>query len=165
MISGLIICAMMITNTALCYSNENFEGNMFLGYAVMLLAFSLIFVGIKNYRDKYNNRIISFGKAFQIGLYITLVASIMYVAVWLVEYYLFIPDFMDRYSDHLLKNVKSGKSSQAEINKQVSEIAQYKEMYKNPFFVILLTFAEILPIGLIVSLICALILKRKYGNV
>ncbi|MEO5996098.1 MAG: DUF4199 domain-containing protein [Chitinophagaceae bacterium] len=164
LIAGFILCAMMVTSTALCYSNDNFEGNMFLGYAVMLLAFSLIFVGVKNYRDKYNNRVISFGKAFQIGLYITLVASTMYVAVWLIEYYLFIPDFMDRYSAHLLKNVTSKASSQVEINKQVSEIAKYKELYKNPLFVVLLTFAEILPIGLIVSLICALLLKRKSGK-
>jgi len=92
LISGVILCAIMIATTMACYSSGNFEGGMVLGYTVMILAFSLIFVGIRNYRDKYNSGVIAFGKAFKIGLYIALIASTMYVAVWLVEYYLFIPD-------------------------------------------------------------------------
>ena len=152
---------MMAVTMAICSSNENFEGSMLIGYATMILAFSLIFVAVKNFRDKHNNGYISFGKAFKIGLYITLIASTIYVAVWLVEYYLFIPDFMDKYAAKMLKNVKTAGVSQVEIDKQVSQIASYKEWYKNPFFVVMLTYCEVLPVGLIVSLICALILKRR----
>jgi len=162
LIAGLILTAMMIGSTAYCYKNENFEGNMVFGYTVMILAFSLIFVGIKNFRDKYNQGLISFGKAFKIGAYITLVASTMYVIVWLFEYYLFIPDFMDVYAAHVINQAKSAGSTVAEISAKTEEMATYKEMYKNPLFVIFLTYTEVLPIGLIVSAISALILKKQF---
>lgn len=133
---------------------------MVVGYTVMILAFSLIFVGIKNFRDKYNNGLVSFGSAFKIGAYITLVASTMYVVAWLFEYYLFIPDFMDVYSEHVINQAKTSGASLSEISSKTEEMAGYKEMYRNPFFVVLLTYTEVLPIGLVVSAISALILKK-----
>ena len=161
LIAGVIVAAMMVISIAICYRRGSFEGNMLIGYATMLLAFSMIFVGIKNYRDKQSNGLISFGKAFRIGLYLSLVASTVYVAVWLVDYYLFVPDFMDKYTATTLNAAKAGGASQDELNKQAAEMAGYKDMYKNPLLVILLTYSEILPIGLVVTLISALILKRK----
>ena len=161
LIAGFIITAMMVTTTAVCYHTESFESNMVLGYASMILAFSLIFVGIKNFRDKYNGGFISFGKAFKIGLYITLIASTMYVVVWLIDYYIFIPDFMDRYTAHVLKEARMDGATSTELAKQAGEMQSYKEMYKSPVMVILLTYSEVIPVGLVVSLLCALLLKRN----
>ncbi len=163
LISGLIVTAMMLYSVAKCYSDPDFEGNMVLGYAAMILAFSTIFVAIKNFRDKYNGGVISFGKAFRIGLYITLVASTIYVLVWLVEYYVFVPDFMDKYTAHMIKVKQDSGASLQEIQKQTRQLASMQEMYKNPLFVVLFTYFEILPIGLAVALISALILKKKGG--
>lgn len=160
LISGAVVSTLMISTVAVCYNQEDFEGNMLLGYAAMLLSFSMVFVGIKNYRDKYNHGTLSFGKAFKIGLYITLVASTVYVVVWLIDYYLFIPDFMDKYTAHVLRQVKADGATQAELDKKVVEMAEYKDLYKSPLMVILFTYAEILPVGLAVSLISALILKK-----
>ncbi len=165
LISGVILTALMLFSVALCYKNEDFEGNMVLGYAAMLLAFSLIFVGIKNFRDNLNGGFVSFGKAFKIGFLITLVASTMYVVVWLIDYYLFIPDFMDKYSAHVLRMAQKDSATAAELEIKVKDVASMKEMYKNPLMVILITFAEVLPIGLVVSLISAAILKRRTGNI
>jgi hypothetical protein len=161
LIAGLLVSAFMIYSTARCYSTEDFDSNIVLGYAAMLVAFSFIFVGIKNVRDKYNDGVISFGKAFQVGLFISLTASSIYVAVWLVDYYWFIPDFMEKYTAHVLKEAQAKGASQAELKEQVAQMNYYREMYKNPLFVVLLTYAEILPIGLVISLMSALILKRK----
>ena len=163
LISGLIVTAMMLYSVAKCYSDPDFEGNMVLGYAAMILAFSTIFVAIKNFRDKYNGGVISFGKAFRIGLYITLVASTIYVLVWLVEYYVFVPDFMDKYTAHMIKVKQDSGASLQEIQKQTRQLTSMQEMYKNPLFVVLFTYFEILPIGLAVALISALILKKKGG--
>lgn len=161
LISGFIITVMMVISVAMCYRREDFEGNVVVGYTAMILAFSLIFIGIRNYRNKYNNGVITFGKAFRIGLFITLVASTMYVVVWLIDYYLFIPDFMDKYTAHVLRQSQADGASQQELQKKAAEMAKFKEMYKNPLMVILLTYAEVMPIGLVITLISAAILKRR----
>lgn len=160
-IAGLIVSGMMFFSVDQCYQTGNFEHGMIYGYTGMLIAFSCIFVGIKIYRDKYNNKLISFGKAFKIGLFITLIASTFYVVSWLISYYNFYPDFAESYAKHVLNQAKAAGASEAEMVKQTAEMARFKEMYKNPVFVILMTYVEILPIGLVVALISSLILKRK----
>lgn len=161
LISGVIITGMMLYSAGRIYNQAEFKSNDVLGYAAMIVAFSFIFVGIKNFRDRYNNGLISFGKAFKIGLYITLIASTIYVVVWLIDYYLFIPDFIDKYTVCVLKDAKSDGATSLELEKKATEMAKFKDMYKNPLFVILITYSEVFPIGLVVSLISALILKRK----
>jgi len=161
LIAGLIVSVLMVLSMARCYSDPNLEHSMLIGYASMVLAFSFIFVGIKNYRDKYNEGLISFGKAFRIGLYISLIASTIYVVVWLVDFYVFIPDFMDRYVAQALREAKSNGASATELAKQAKELAVNQQLYKNPIMVVLFTYMEILPVGILVSLMAALILKRK----
>lgn len=160
-IGGLITAGMFLVTMGLYHNNGNFEGGMWIGYASMLLAFSLIFVAIIRFRDKFNNGSISFGKAFRIGLYITLIASTIYVITWLVDYYVFIPDFADKYAAATIDKLKATGASAAEIASTVKQMDSFKEMYKNPVMVILFTYLEILPVGLLMSLIAALILKRK----
>jgi hypothetical protein len=160
LISGGIVSGLMILFTGMC-SNSDYDTSMLLGYASMILSFSFVFIGVKNFRDKYNDGLISFGKALKVGLLITLISSTMYVLTWLVEYYFFIPDFMDKFSEHMISQAQQSGASAEQIAAQTAEMAQYKEMYKNPLFVILLTYAEILPVGLVVTAITALILKRR----
>jgi hypothetical protein len=160
-IAGLIVTAFMVYASTTCYRNADFKSSEIAGYAGMLIAFSFIFVGIKSYRDKFNDGVISFGKAFKTGIYITLIASSLYVATWLVEYYLFMPDWLDKYCTHFIDAKKASGVNNAEIQKTISQMTSMREMYKNPLFVILFTYLEVLPIGIVISLISALILKRK----
>ncbi|MEJ0105141.1 MAG: DUF4199 domain-containing protein [Bacteroidota bacterium] len=160
-IAGLISTSLFIGLMLLGKAGHDFKNGMIYGYTLMILAFSFIFVATKITRDKYNGGVISFGKAFRVGLYITLIASTIYVIVWLVDYYFFIPDFAEKYSAHVLENLKTSGASEAEIAKKSAEMAGFSEMYKNPFFNALITYSEIVPVGLIVSLISALALKRK----
>jgi ethanolamine transporter EutH len=161
LISGLIVSG-LISITAICYQRQDFEGNMVLGFSVMILAFAFIFVGIKNYRDKFNNGIISFGKAMQVGLSIAFIASTMYVLTWVIAYYNFMPDFMEVMTAQNIEKLKLDKQlTNAEMTAKVAEINNMKELYKSPLMVVLFTYLEIFPIGIIVTLISALILKRK----
>jgi hypothetical protein len=153
---GAILCVNMIYAVNLCYTNPDFESNDVLGYAVMVVIFSLIFFGVRNYRNKQLNGFISFGKAFKTGALIALVASTVYVAVWLFYYYLFVPDFLDVYIPHVLKE-----TPETDLPAKTREMENFKEMYENPLFVILITYSEVLPVGLIVTLISALVLKKK----
>jgi len=164
LIAGIIVSFLMLfTMSYLSYCNGNvdYETSMLIGYASMLIAFSLVFVGTRNYRDKYNGGVISFGKAFKIGILIVLIASTMYVIAWLIDYFFFVPDFMEKYSAHMLDKLKASGASQMEIDKQAKQMADMTRMYKNPFFTAIMTYMEILPVGLIVTLISSLILKRN----
>lgn len=165
LIAGGIVTIMMVIGTSLCAKNpQASQTSMIIGFASMLLAFSLIFVGVKMFRDKYNEGAVTFVQAFLIGLYISLIASTMYVATWAVEYNYVFPDFMEQYAANAIGHAKTSGMSPAKIEATVKEMKRYREMYKNPLLFTLITYWEILPLGIIVSLICALVLKRKNRN-
>jgi amino acid transporter len=164
LVAGIVVSALMlfiVHNLSHCGGNLDFDTSMLIGYASMLISFSLVFVGIRNYRDRYNGGIISFGKAFKTGIIIVLIASTIYVVAWLIDYFFFIPDFPERFSAQMIDELKAGGASQVEIDKETKEMADFTRRYKNPFFVAMMTYVEILPVGLIVTLISSLILKRK----
>jgi predicted permease len=162
LIAGLISTSLFIGLMLLGKAGDDqFKHGMIYGYTLMILAFSFIFVGTKITRDKYNGGGISFGKAFRVGLYITLIASTIYVIVWLIDYYVFIPDFADKYGAHVLESMRASGATQAEIARQGAANSKFSEMYKNPLFNALITYSEIVPVGLIVSLISAWTLRRK----
>ena len=161
LVLGTILCANMVYMVHLCYTSPEFKSNDILGYAAMVVIFSLTFFGIRNYRNKQLNGVISFGKAFKTGALITLVGATMYVAVWLFYYYLFVPDFLDKYIPHVLHEASHKGATATELAAKTKEMENFKEMYKNPLFVILITYFEVLPVGLLVALVSALVLKRK----
>jgi Protein of unknown function (DUF4199) len=158
LIAGIVVSILMLFSISI---KMDYNISLFVGYASMLIAFSLVFVGIRNYRDKYNEGVISFGKAFKIGIMIVLIASTIYVIAWLIDYFFFIPDYLEKYSAHILDKLKASGASQIEIDKQTTEMANLTKMYKNPLFNAMMTYMEILPVGLIVTLISSLILKSK----
>ncbi|MBS1573342.1 MAG: DUF4199 domain-containing protein [Ferruginibacter sp.] len=167
LISGIIVSVIMLFSInyySHCEGKVDWNTSMLIGYASMLIAFSMVFVGIRNYRDKYNNGVISFGKAFKIGILIVLIASTMYVVSWLIYFFFFNPNFLENYSIHEIENMKADGATVSEIESKTKEMKEFGKMYKNPFFNALMTYAEILPVGLIVSLISSLILKRKTKN-
>jgi len=163
-ISGIIAVVPILISIGMESANANYSGGMWVGYTSMIVAFSLIFVGIKNLRDKFSNGFISFGQAFKTGAIIALIGSTVYVVAWLIDFYNFHPDFMKQYAANVIAHAKASGDSPAQIAAQQAKMATYTEMYKNPLMVIVLTYMEILPVGLVIALIAALILKRKQGS-
>ena len=164
LIAGIVVSISMLFTVnyiSHCKGNVDFDRSLVIGYASMLIAFSLVYVGIRNYRDKYNEGVISFGKAFKIGILMVLIASTLYVIAWLIDYYFFIPDFAEKYSAQTLAQLKTSGASQIEIEKQTKDMANFVRMMKNPLYNAMMTYIEILPVGLVVTLISSLILKRK----
>jgi hypothetical protein len=164
LIAGVIISTFMAISMIYC-CKKNPEsmggtGSMIAGFLAMFVAFAFVFVAIKTYRDRYNNGTVSLGKAIGIGLLVTLIASTMYVATWAVVYHFVIPDFMDIYSAHQLKQAEVV-NNPAEFQAKAAEMQKYKEMYKNPLLFALITYTEILPVGLLVTIVSALILRRR----
>jgi len=159
LIIGSLLCFNIIYTVNMCYNNPDFEGNMLIGYALMVLEFSLVFVGIRHYRNKELDGFITWGKAFLTGSSIVVIAGTVYVVFWLFDYYLFVPDFIDKYTTHVLK--VTARDNFSELPAAIVEMADFKQKYQNPLFVILSTYLEVLPVGLLISLISSFILKRK----
>ena len=153
-ISGLVLGLFILFITLL------HTGNAIWGYSAQVLAFSFIYAAVRSYRDKYNNGSIGFGKAFRIGLGITLIAATAYVLIWCIDFYCFMPDFMDKYAATLIKQAQATLSGDA-LEKKIAGVRQMADLYKNPVMVVLFTYAEVLPVGILISLLTALILKRK----
>ena len=131
----------------------------------MVVAFLMVFVGIKSYRDNVKGGTISFWKAFQVGILITVIASACYVATWEVVYYKFVPDFGDKYAAHTIDKARSSGATEQQIAAQTAEMEKFKQMYKNPLFNVAMTFIEPFPVGFVITLLCAGFLCRRRERV
>lgn len=162
-IAGLITAAMFFISMPLLKSGVlNFDNGEIVGYATMIIALSLIFFGVRSFRDNNHAGVISFGKAFQVGILIAGLASFIYALGW--EAYLAIdadPDnFMSEYTAHYIEQMQKDGASQAEMDEMRTEMASMSEMYRNPLVRFGITLMEILPVGLAITIISALILRR-----
>ena len=160
-IAGVVVSSMMLFSFGGSGVDFDFEYGEIIGYTTMLIAFSTIFFAVKSHRDKYLNGSIQFGKAFKIGIGITLIATIMYVISWMIISETMAQDFMTEYYQHSIEKLRASNLTESEINQQIKEMERFKELYKNPLIKMGMTFLEIFPVGFIVSLLSAFILKRK----
>ncbi|MEP7157754.1 MAG: DUF4199 domain-containing protein [Betaproteobacteria bacterium] len=160
LISGAILSAMMLV-TLLFMDQIGFDKGEVVGYTTMVLAFLMVFFGVKSYRDNVAGGRVTFGRAFTVGLLITLVASTCYVATWQLVYYKLAPDFVEKYTTYAVEKVRKSGGTDAQLAAQKKEMAEFAEMYKNPFINIAFTFLEPLPVGLLFTLVTAVVLSRK----
>lgn len=135
--------------------------NVWLGYLVMLIALSMIFFGVKQFRDSQLGGVIKFGKAFLVGLCITLVASTIYAGAWEVYMQTSGEDFIETYQSSLIENMRENGATDDEIAQTMEDLEYYAEVYQNPFLRVLVTLSEILPVGLLISLISAALLRKS----
>jgi hypothetical protein len=161
LIAGAIVAAMMVLVFPLAMKGTiGFDKTEVTGYASMVLAFSMVFAGIRSYREQQGGAI-TFGKAFQAGILITLICSIVYVVTWEILYYGFFPDFVTTYGAHMIRKLQASGATAAAVARKQREMADFARMYENPLVNAGLTFIEIFPIGLLVTLISAAILRRN----
>jgi hypothetical protein len=160
LISGAISSLMMAATVPFA-DRIGFDKGAVVGYTSIVLSFLLVFFGIRSYRDNVGNGQITFSKAFVVGISITLISCICYVVTWEILYYNFLPDFMDKYGAHMVEKLKASGASAEAVLAQVEQVKKYKEMYANPLLNAAMTFIEPFPIGLIITLISAAVLRRK----
>lgn len=160
-ISGLLIVSTWFILHALGGDDGEFLGGEILGYAVMLLALTAVFMGVKNKRDESTSSSFTFKEGFFTGLGIVLVASIIYVIGWMIYMPNFAPDFIDKYQAAQIELVQNSDVTSNEKEVKIEEINSSIENYKKPYIMIPMTFLEIFPVGLLVTLITAFILRRK----
>ncbi|HET6583926.1 MAG TPA: DUF4199 domain-containing protein, partial [Nannocystaceae bacterium] len=136
-----------------------------LGYSTMVLAFLLVFFGIRAYREETGGGAIGFGTAFKVGILITLVTCAVYVLCWEIIYYGFYPDFLADYQARALAQMRAAGEAEAAIEAAQREMAHFAELYANPLVNIGVTFLEIFPVGVVMTLVSAGILRRKAPHV
>ena len=160
LISGAISAALM-TAFIPFIDKIGFDKGMLVGYTAMLIAFLLVFFGVRSYRETVGDGYISFGRAFSVGILITLISCVCYVVTWEIVYFNFLPDFGEKYTAYLIEKARVSGASAAEIAQKVAEMENMKTLYNNVFFNAAVTFLEPLPVGLIVTFFSALILRKR----
>lgn len=158
LISGAITSALMLITMPM-YANGtlNMDNGQLLGFGGMVIALSLIFFGIKSYRDSHAKGVISFWQGVQIGLAISLISAILYALTWEVCYTTIAPDFNQKMMAHYFEKQKAAGATEVELQK----IQAMSENYKKPFYRFMVSMSEIFPVGLMITLISAGLLRRK----
>jgi len=160
LIGGAVMAVMMFA-TLPFVDRIGFDKGFIIGYTTMILAFMMVFFGIRSYRENIGQGHISFGRAFAVGILITLIACVCYVVAWEILYFNFMPDFLDKYSAYVIEKARASGASQQAIDAQVQQMKSFKAMYANPLINAAMTFTEPFPVGLLVTLISAAILRKK----
>ena len=161
LISGGILAAMMLA-TMPFMDTIGFEHGMVVGYTSMVLAFLLVFFGIRSYRETVGDGQISFFRAFGVGLLIMTVAALCYVVTWEIMYHTFLPDFADKCVAYEIQKIQASGKSPQEIETKIASMKSMMALYtSNIFFNIAFTFFEPLPIGVPMTLLSALILRKR----
>jgi len=161
---GLIAGAMLSVMMLLTMSFQDrigFDKGAIVGYTSMVLAFLMIYFGVRSYRDNVAGGRVTFGRAFKVGLLIMAVATVCYVATWEVIYYRLAPDFGDKYAAYSLEKARASGATEVQLAEQAKQLQAFKEMYRNPLVNIAFTLLEPLPVGLVFALITAGLLSRK----
>jgi len=160
LIAGAIMSAMMLI-TLPFQDQIGFDRGVIVGYTSMVLAFLMVYFGVRSYRDNVGGGMVSFGRAFGVGLLITAVATACYVATWEVIYYKLAPDFGERYAAYEVAKAKKAGATDAQIAARMKEVAAFNESYRKPLVNIAWTFLEPLPVGLVFALVTAGLLSRN----
>ena len=160
LIAGFIISILM--DSSLLLADKIGSGHsMALGYTIMVASFLLIYFGIRSYRDNTLAGQISFGRAFACGILITLISSVCYVVMWEVLYFNFMPHFMDGYFAAQIHKLQSAGLDAATTAARVAAIQHSQQLYQNPLVNMAYTLMEPLPVGLLITLLSAALLRRK----
>jgi len=160
-ISGAVVIGAIGAGLALAGGEPGAaSSSMLVGYLIMIVAFSTIFIAIKRHRDREPGGSIGFVAAVGMGLGISAVAGVVYVAVW--EIYLSLTDyaFIGQYADAMIAAAKAAGTTGAELDRVVAEMDQMKTQYADPLVRLPMTFLEIFPVGVVIALVSAALLRN-----
>jgi hypothetical protein len=158
--SAALSAAMMLATLPLVDA-IGFDKGEIVGYTAIVASFLLVFFGIRSYRENVGAGTISFGRAFSVGILITLISCVGYVATWEVIYFKLMPNFGEKYAGHMITQVRASGASPEVIDAKVREMETFKTMYNKPVYNAAITFTEPFPIGLVVTLISSAVLRKK----
>jgi hypothetical protein len=160
LISGAVSAATMLATVPFANAISWGKGEI-IGYTSIVLSALLVFFGVRSYRQNVGGGRISFMRGCAVGILITLISSACYVATWEFIYYKLAPDFAEKYAAHMVEHAKASGASPEKVDATIRQAQQFQQMYKNPAINVAMTFAEVFPTGLAITLLSAGILRKK----
>jgi hypothetical protein len=160
LLAGAFLSAVMLV-TIPFHDAIGWDRSMLVGYTTMVLAFLLIFFGVRAYRDKVGGGTVRFGRGLAVGVLIGAVASLCYVATWEMLYFTVASDYMVKYQEHMLDKARANGETDDAIAQKKEEMEKFATLYKNPAINAGMTFLEPMPVALIVALVSAGVLSRR----
>ena len=160
LLSG-IVSALMMFATVLFIDRIGFDKGVVVGYTAIVLSLLFVYFGIRSYRDNQLGGKITFGRAFGVGMLITLISCVVYVVAWEIEYVNFFPDFADKYAAYAMEQARASGANEATMAAKAAEMADMKKVMDSPVMRPLFVFIEPFPVGVLVTLISAAVLKKK----
>jgi hypothetical protein len=161
-IAGAIVISVLTAGIVLSreHANGHFLSSVWLGYLVMLVALSMIFLAVRDYRNRKLGGVIRFLPAFGMGLLVAAIASVVYVAGW--ELYLAATNytFMDNYVANVIEARRAGGLAGPELDAYIAEMEEMRVTYRNPLMRLPMTFLEIFPVGFLIALLSAAVLRN-----
>lgn len=158
---AVIILSMTLGIYVAKYGGNSFFASEALGFSIMIIGFSMIFVATKKYRDEELGGIIKFWTALKVGLGISLIAGVVYVFVWEINLYLTDYEFISEYTDSIIRKAQESGASPEEMESTIEQMRELKTQYGKLWFRLPMTFTEIFPIGLLISLISAVLFRNS----
>ncbi|MBL7833522.1 MAG: DUF4199 domain-containing protein [Cyclobacteriaceae bacterium] len=164
LIAGGILGAMFFITAPLWDSGViTLDNGMFVGYGTMVVSLSLVFFGVKSYRDNHKQGVITFGQGFKVGILITLIACALYALSWEVAYHTVSKGFSEEMEAYQEKEIRKKASNETELKEKLEAAKKEVELYKSSFiFRFMFSFLfEVFPVGLLITLITAALLRNK----
>lgn len=160
LISGGVAALLTFSTMPFVY-RFGFDKGLIVGYTNIVVSLLLVPFGIRSYRENIGGGNITFGRAFAVGILITLISCICYVLAWEIVYYNFLPDFAEKYTAYMVEKAKASGATQQVIDATLQEMKGMKAILDNPLSFAAVGFTEPFPVGLIITTISAAILRKK----
>jgi len=160
LISGAVAALLVFSTMPFVY-RFGFDKGLIVGYTLIVVSLLFVPFGIWSYRENVGGGNITFGRAFAVGILITLISCICYVLAWEIVYYNFLPDFADKYTAYMVEKAKASGATQQAIDATLQEMKGMKALLDNPLTFAAVGFTEPFPVGLVITTISAAILRKK----
>ena len=160
-VAGLVVAVPMVATMLTLTAETAPDNGALYGYLTMIVALTAVFLGVKHYRDKVLGGAVRFVPALLVGLAISAVASVIYVIGWEISLALTGFDFPSAYLHEMLEAARAKGASAAEIERITQDAQGFARLYANPLYRFLSTFVEIFPIGAVIALISAVLLRNS----
>jgi hypothetical protein len=161
LIAGIILVAKVFVMMAIKGDSSDFEKGASAGTIFIVGAFSMIFFGIREYRDKISGGIINFNRGFRVGILIATLASVIYVIGWMINFNYIDTSFIENYIVFYSEKIKASGKNPQDIEKEITAFKANMANYNNPAVMAMYTFLEVFPVGLIITVLCALLMRKS----